>query len=110
MSEEIALAIGDIAYWQQRAERAEADAAQLMSIVLDAAVWLDQLPSADGSGHHDLAHRLREIIDTRQYSGAQVLADLAAFRQALECLLAGPTDAAQDRARAALAMTEGSAG
>jgi hypothetical protein len=35
MSEEIATAIGDIAYWQGRAERAEADNAALLGIIRD---------------------------------------------------------------------------
>jgi len=72
MSEEIALAADDIAYWQARAETAEADAAALMNIVLDAAIWLDQLASGSNLSPQDLATRLREILDTRPFAGAEL--------------------------------------
>lgn len=77
----------DIVAQQQRAidaERAarraaEADLAEMANIILDAAIWLDQLSSTDGSGHRDLAHRLREII-TRHSPGQALHAELDACR------------------------------
>lgn len=88
----------------ERAARrmAEADAAEMANIILDAAIWIDQLASTDGSGHRDLAHRLREIVYTRQHSGQALLAELGAAR-ADQAMSASGLRTELDAARAVVA-------
>lgn len=68
MSEEIAAAIGDIAYWQQRAERAEADNAALLGILRD----LDYTHSPER------AQRLLDHVRESEHPGRALMADITA--------------------------------
>lgn len=68
MSEEIAAAIGDIAYWQGRAERAEADNAALLGILRD----LDYTRSPER------AQRLLDQVRETEHPGRALMADMTA--------------------------------
>lgn len=92
MSEEIAQAQGDIAYWRQRAEQAEADAAAYRQALEVAHPVLDRHEPcgyycSEDVGHvdHPATATVGHVLINRK-AGAKLLAELNAAREIVEAL------------------------
>jgi hypothetical protein len=75
MSEEVAMAIHDIAYWQRRAEAAEADAAALRELYDDVQRWRES-----GGDVRELRYVLETADRVQSGAGEALLAELTAAR------------------------------